>query len=109
MKDYGCVQLSPQKPNSQFDNHRQQKFALGIHANPHGIKLAEAEARKIGALLDCKEFSLDTLFKRDIYGSHLWRLGGKIREGLFCKARSQPKNRNHMAKKLLRSFEASPS
>jgi hypothetical protein len=46
----------PPKPNSQALSDYQQRLALGIHANPHGLKLAEAEARKIGALLDCKEF-----------------------------------------------------
>jgi len=47
----------PPKPNSEKIAPYQQRLALGIHANPLGIKEAEAEARKIGALLDCKEFS----------------------------------------------------
>lgn len=37
--------------------HRQQWIFLGYHANPAGVKLAEAEARKVGALLGRKEFS----------------------------------------------------
>lgn len=47
----------PPKPDSDKKSAYQQRLALGIHANPLGIKTAEAEARKVGALLDCKEFS----------------------------------------------------
>ena len=46
----------PPKPESDKKTAYQQRLALGIHANPLGIKKAETEARKIGALLDCKEF-----------------------------------------------------
>jgi len=47
----------PPKPNSNKAGPYQQRISLGVHANPNGVKLAEAEARKVGALLDCKEFS----------------------------------------------------
>jgi integrase len=46
----------PPKPGSDKDHAYQQRIFLGYHANPTGIKLAEAEARKIGALLDCGDF-----------------------------------------------------
>jgi hypothetical protein len=46
----------PLKPDSSKNQPYQQRLALGFHANPK-ISLAEAEARKVGALLDCKEFS----------------------------------------------------
>jgi integrase len=46
----------PPKPNSLKHEAYQQRIALGVRANPVGIKEAEAEARKIGALLDCREF-----------------------------------------------------
>lgn len=47
----------PAKPHLPNREPYQQRLALSIHANPLGVKNAEAEARKIGALLDCKEFS----------------------------------------------------
>jgi integrase len=47
----------PPKPDSDKKAPYQQRLALSIHANPLGLKNAEAEARKVGALLDCKEFS----------------------------------------------------
>lgn len=46
----------PPKPDSDKDRPYQQRLFLGYHANPTGVKLAEAEARKIGALLDCGDF-----------------------------------------------------
>ncbi len=47
----------PPKADSTKSSPFQQRLALGCHANPAGISFAEAEARKIGALLDCKQFS----------------------------------------------------
>jgi len=41
----------PPRPGSDRVQPFQQRIALGYHANPAGLKLAE-EARKIGALLD---------------------------------------------------------
>ncbi len=46
----------PPKPDSNKTDPYQQRIALGIRANAVGVKEAEAEARKVGALLDCKEF-----------------------------------------------------
>lgn len=47
----------PPKPDSQKLNPFQQRIPLKIAANPAGISLAEKEARKVSALLDCGEFS----------------------------------------------------
>lgn len=47
----------PPKPNSQKTKAHQQRVALGIRANPGGIRQAEKEAKKIGGLLACREFS----------------------------------------------------
>ncbi len=47
----------PPKPNSNKTRPYQQQITLGIRNNPAGVSLAEKEARKVGALVDCKEFS----------------------------------------------------
>ena len=47
----------PPKPESSKSKPYQQRLALGIHANPAGLRQAEKEARKVGALLDCGEFN----------------------------------------------------
>ncbi len=49
----------PPKPNSTKKIPCQQRISLnylGIKANPAGIKEAEAQARKISALITCREF-----------------------------------------------------
>jgi integrase len=47
----------PPRPGSSQSRPYQQRIALGIGAHPRGVSLAETEARKVGALLDCGEFS----------------------------------------------------
>jgi integrase len=46
----------PPRPGSQQQRPHQQRIALHYHANAAGVQLAEKEARKVGALLDCGEF-----------------------------------------------------
>jgi integrase len=46
----------PPKPDSEKDRPYQQEIALGVQSTPAGVSLAEREARKISALLDCKQF-----------------------------------------------------
>ena len=45
--------LPPKPGETQW---KQRDIALKIYANPAGLERAEAEARKLGALLACKEF-----------------------------------------------------
>jgi integrase len=47
----------PPKPNSTKIKPHQQKIFLGIYFNADGISRAEQEAKKLGGLLACKEFS----------------------------------------------------
>ncbi|MEX0271751.1 site-specific integrase [Leptolyngbyaceae cyanobacterium UHCC 1019] len=46
----------PPKPTSHETRKHQQRITLDIAATPTGIAIAEREARKVGALLDCKQF-----------------------------------------------------
>ena len=59
----------PPKPDTQKTKPFQQRLALGFHANPTGIKQAELEARKVGAMLDCKEFSWQPYLKHELHKS----------------------------------------
>lgn len=54
----------PPKPDSNKTLPHQQRIALGIGAHPRGVQLAEKEARRVGALLDCGEFSWADYMKR---------------------------------------------
>jgi integrase len=56
----------PPKPDSHRQTPYQQRISLGYHANAQGLKLAEAEARKIGALVACKEFQWEPYLKSQI-------------------------------------------
>lgn len=47
----------PPRPGSSKPNPYQQRISTGLPANPAGLKRAEAEARKLGALLATREFS----------------------------------------------------
>ncbi len=49
----------PPKPGSIKTKAHQQRIYLGVHANPTGVKVAEAKAREIGAQLELRTFSWD--------------------------------------------------
>jgi integrase len=46
----------PPKPGSVAEPDHQQRIALGIAASPAGVELAVKQAKKVSALLDCREF-----------------------------------------------------
>jgi integrase len=54
--------LPPKPESSKFKPH-QQRLSLGIHANPAGVSIAEKEARKVGALIDCHQFNWEPYLK----------------------------------------------
>ncbi len=54
----------PPKPGSNRTNWHQQDIPLHIYANSMGIKRAEAEARKVGALIVLKEFDWTPYLRR---------------------------------------------
>jgi hypothetical protein len=49
--------IFPPKPGSKQTHPHQQRIALRLPLNKDGLKRAEDEAKKIGGLLSCKEFS----------------------------------------------------
>ncbi|NET39612.1 MAG: site-specific integrase [Cyanothece sp. SIO1E1] len=50
----------PAKPGSSRTKEHQQRISIGLPANLAGLKEAEKEARKIGALLACDEFDWES-------------------------------------------------
>lgn len=54
----------PPRPDSQRTESYQQRIPLPYRANPAGLKLAEQEARKVSALVACKEFSWEPYLKQ---------------------------------------------
>lgn len=53
----------PPRPDSIKSRPYQQRIALATRANESGISIAEAEARKVGALLNCQIFSWEPYWK----------------------------------------------
>ena len=58
----------PPKPGSAKTRPHQQQIALQIYANAAGLLKAEAEARKVGALLACKEFDWEPYLRQRVAG-----------------------------------------
>jgi len=54
----------PPKVGSKKKDWHQQDIALGIYANTVGIERAEAEAKKVGALIALKEFDWEPYLRR---------------------------------------------
>jgi integrase len=54
----------PPKPDSTKEFPYQQEISLGVQASPAGVQYAEKEARKVGALLACKEFAWESYLRR---------------------------------------------
>ncbi len=54
----------PPKPGTAKTKPHQQRIYLGLPANPLGISEAEKQARKIGALLACKDFDWQKIAPR---------------------------------------------
>jgi integrase len=74
----------PPRPGSNKSSPCQQQIALGIHANPPGISLAEKEARRLGYLRDAKEFDWGlygraTQQKSETVGDWVQKFGEKKR------------------------------
>lgn len=57
--------LPPRPGATRIDAH-QQRVAVGFNANPHGVTLAEKEARLIDALLQSGEFNWSRYVKNDV-------------------------------------------
>jgi hypothetical protein len=100
--------ILPPKPNSKVENDYQQRLALSIHANPHGLKLAEAEARKVGALLDCKEFTWSPYLKEEINAVTCGEWVQKFEKDYFAKRDRNPKTETTWSKSYLEVLKRLP-
>jgi integrase len=62
-KSLYLVATLPPRPGSHKTRAHQQRIATGWRINAASIELAEKEARKVGALVDCEEFSWEPYLK----------------------------------------------
>lgn len=83
--------IFPPKPGTK-EKPYQQRLALGFHANPTGLKLAEREARKIGALLDCGQFDWSHYVKNNVQAHTTSDWIRRLEEDYFSRREKNPKS-----------------
>ena len=98
----------PPKPHSKVSTPCQQRLALGFHANPLGVKNAEAEARKVGALIDCKEFSWSPYLKDAVNSVTCGEWVQKFEKDYFAKRDRNPKTETTWSKSYLEVLKRLP-
>lgn len=101
----------PPRPNSSKTEPFQQRITLGYHANPAGLKLAEQEARKIGALLDCGEFDWSVYVKTESR-NNVQTIGDWIRRfeaDYFTRRRRSPQSETTWKDDYIKVFKTLPS
>ncbi|MEE3716260.1 hypothetical protein V2H45_05830 [Tumidithrix elongata RA019] len=99
----------PPKPDSDRIDAYQQRIALGIYASGAGLSAAEAEARKIGALLACKEFNWSPYLKINTDVPTVSSLVTKFETDYFSKRERSPKTETTYQKDYLSIFRKLPS
>lgn len=99
----------PPKPGSKLDYPHQQRIALGVLSNPAGVSFAEKEARKVGALLACKQFDWSPYIKvesdRDKIGNWLER----FERDYFTRRARNSKSETTWRSDYLKVFKALPT
>ncbi len=104
-----CLRATlPPRPGSGRARPFQQRIFLGLYANPAGIKAAENEARKISALLACKEFRWEPYLK---YGDAPKTVGEwveRFQEDYFERRPQNPKSETTWAKDYMQVFKRLP-
>lgn len=85
--------LLPPKPGVYQAKKKNQRIATGLYANGDGVRQVEGEARKVGGLLACREFSWEPYLKRTEVDDYLLRVRDWILQ--FEKDYFERRNRNH--------------
>ncbi|MGK7913299.1 MAG: hypothetical protein AB4050_17740 [Synechococcus sp.] len=81
----------PPKPNSIRKKPYRQEIALGAKTTVAGVKYAEAEARKLAALLDCREFSWEPYITEEVGGRTVESWVEKFEVDYFTRRSRTPK------------------
>ena len=85
----------PPKPGSHLTIPSQQRISLGLHSTPEGVKQALAEAKKLGALLDCREFDWALYLKTPVETNSPRTVGDWVEQ--FERDYFQRRKRNHQS------------
>jgi integrase len=91
----------PPKPTSLKKEPYQQRIALGTNVNGSGISYAEAEARKIGALLGCKQFDWHPYLAIASTNTTIATLLAEFEKDYFTRRQRNPKSQTTWDKDYL--------
>lgn len=98
----------PPKPNDDKVSSYQQRIALGFHANPTGVKLAEQEARKVGALLDCNQFDWKPYIKEKAASATVSEWVEQFERDYFTRRERNPQSLTTWKDDYLKVFKRLP-
>lgn len=82
----------PPKPGDGHTQPYQQRIALGVHANFHGLQLAEQKAREVGAALDGGKFRWDDYVKNNVQAQTVGDWTRMIEHDYFSRRERNPKS-----------------
>lgn len=101
--------IFPPRPGSAKASPYQQRLALHYHANPAGLKLAEQEARRIGALLDSGSFDWGEFVKNDVQPNSCQDWIAKFEFDYFSRRQRNPKSETTWRHDYLKVFGELPA
>lgn len=99
----------PPRPGDERTEPKQDRIALGYHANPTGLKMAEAEARKVGALLDCGEFTWEPYVKNHVQSGSVADWLTRFEADYFTRRRRDAKSETTWKDDYAKVFGVLPS
>jgi integrase len=99
----------PPKPGSSKTVPHQQRLATGQPANPRGVSEAEKEARKVGALLQCREFDWDPYLKSPDSKQTIAHWIERYERNYFARRKRSPKSETTWRGDYLKVFGELPA
>lgn len=97
----------PPRPGSPKTLPYQQRLALGYHANPSGLKLAEQEAKAIGSLLDAGNFSWEP-YNQSVSDGSVADWVAKFEQDYFTRRERTPESETTWRSDYLKVFSQLP-
>lgn len=101
--------IFPPRPGSAKTEPYQQRLALHFHANPAGLKLAEQEARRVGALLDAGAFDWGEYVKNDVHQGTCADWIARFESDYFTRRQRNPKSETTWRHDYLKVFGNLPA
>jgi len=99
----------PARPGVAKREPYQQRLALHYHANVAGLQLAEKEARKVGALVDCSQFDWAEYATSSIKSETVADWLTRYEQDYFTRRKRSPKSETTWRDDYLKVFGELPA